>query len=60
MTHLTVVRAPQSNLMIRKEFSGEKLHTDIPREITLSPELWPELDAFCNIKWNDLERKLCK
>ncbi len=60
MTNLTVVRAPQSKLIIHQEFSGERLHTDIPREITLSPEYWPEFDAFCNIKWNDLERKLCK
>jgi hypothetical protein len=60
MTNLSVVRAPQSKLMIRQEFSGERLQADNPREITLSPEYWPELNAFCNIKWNDLERKLCK
>lgn len=60
MTDLIVVRAPQSKLMIRQEFSGQRLHTAIPQEITLSPEHWPEFDAFCNIKWNDIERKLCK
>ena len=60
MSNLTVVRAPQSKLMIRQEFSGDALHTDNLREITLSPEYWPELNAFCNIKWNDLECKLCK
>lgn len=60
MTNLAVIRAPKSKLMIRQEFSGERLHTDIPKEITLSPEHWLEFDAFCKIKWNDLERKLCK
>lgn len=60
MTNLTVVCAPHSKLIISKEFSGERLLTDNPREITLSPEYWPELDEFCNIKWNDLEQKLCK
>lgn len=60
MTDLTVIRVPNSKLMIRQEFSGVRLNTGIPREITLSPEYWPEFDEFCNIKWNDLERKLCK
>jgi hypothetical protein len=59
-TDLTVIRAPKSKLMICQEFSGVRLHTDFPREITLSPENWPDPNAFYRIKWDDLEQKLCK
>jgi hypothetical protein len=29
-----------------------------PRELLIGPESWPESEAYCEIPWDDLERRL--
>lgn len=53
---LTMVRAPLSQLVIGKSFSGDVL--DASEIIDLTADKWPEDDDFCDIPWAELETRL--
>lgn len=57
-TALTVVRAPRSGLVLDTAFTGEALASGDAIELTASPDDWPQADAYSEIPWNDLERRL--
>lgn len=55
-TDLLMVRAPNTNFVIRKEFSGAPLDPGELHNIDDAPEKWPEDESLSNIPWDDLER----
>lgn len=58
MSNLLIVRAPQSEFVINKKFSGTILEAGEPYDMTIGPDSWPEDEAYCRIKWDDLEKRL--
>ena len=59
-TELRIIRAPRTQYVIGKQFSGAALDAGAPRELTLAPESWPESETFCKIRWDDLEGRLSR
>lgn len=57
-SELLVVRAPNTRIVLRQEFSGHPLDAGAPVELTIRPEKWPEPDEYCSLKWSELERRL--
>jgi hypothetical protein len=57
---LLIIRAPRTEYVLSKQFSGEVLDAGDPHELSLAPELWPESETFCKFRWDDLEDRLCK
>lgn len=57
---LLIIRAPKTKYVLSKQFSGAVLDAGDPRELSLSPELWPESETFCKFRWDDLEDRLSK
>ena len=55
---LIMVKAPRSDWVISKNFSGEMLEAGDPIELVLSPKEWPESERYCDIPWVELEAKL--
>lgn len=58
LTKLLMVRAPQSRVVINQEFSGSLLNPGDPQDLAAPPELWPDSESYCNIPWDDLEKRL--
>lgn len=56
--HLTVVRAPQSGLVVGKSFSGDALKVAEVIDLVAPPDQWPEDADFCDIPWAELEARL--
>lgn len=59
-TRLTMVRAPETRLVIDKTFSGDSLDAGDPLDLLASPNDWPEDDEFCDIPWDNLEATFCR
>ncbi|MDH5556054.1 MAG: hypothetical protein OEZ03_01820 [Alphaproteobacteria bacterium] len=57
---LTIVRAPETRLVIDRTFSGEPLDAGKPLDLLAPPSKWPEDDEICNIPWDDLEAAFCR
>jgi len=57
-TGLRIIRAPQSEIIIAKKFSGTILDAGEPNDMTVGPDSWPEDEAYCKIPWDDLEKRL--
>jgi len=55
---LIMVKAPKSDWVISKNFSGEVLEAGDPIELVLSPKEWPESERYCKIPWAELDAKL--
>lgn len=54
---LIMVKAPRSDWVISKSFSGEVLEAGNPIELVLSPKEWPESERYCDIPWAELEAR---
>lgn len=54
---LMMVKAPRSDWVISKNFSGEVLDAGGAVELVLSPKNWPESERYCTIPWADLDAK---
>jgi len=52
---LNVVRAPSSNFVIKRDFSGSPIQFGEPIDMIVQPELWPESESWCSIPWDELE-----
>jgi len=59
-TKLLLVRAPKSDLVISREYSGAKLDVGEPQALSIPPQSWPEDETFCKFGWNELEVRLTK
>jgi len=59
-TKLRLVRAPRSDMVISKEFSGASLDAGDPSELSIPARSWPEDETFCKFGWNELEVRLTK
>lgn len=59
-SQLRIVRAPLTRFAIAKTVAGEPLAADIVGELTVPPEQWPEPDEFCDIPWQEVERRLSR
>jgi hypothetical protein len=57
-SELTIVRAPNSGIVLDTAFASEPLDAGAPLELEAPPRDWPEADAYSAIPWNDLERRL--
>lgn len=57
-TSLIMVKAPQSDWVISKHFSGEVLQAGDPADLDLDPKDWPESESYCHIPWAELEARL--
>lgn len=57
---LTMVRAPASGLVIAKNFAGEALNAGEPLDLMAPPEKWPDDEALCAVRWQNLEAALCR
>lgn len=55
---LVMVRAPSTGFVIEKVFSGAPLSLPNPIQLVAPPNQWPENEAFTDIPWDDLERRL--
>jgi hypothetical protein len=55
MSSLIMVKAPQSDWVINKNFSGEVMEAGDPTELVLSPKNWPESERYCTIPWAELD-----
>ena len=54
---LTLARAPATKFVLDKRFSGETIKASSPIELSVPPREWPDNEAFCDVPWNDLERR---
>jgi hypothetical protein len=57
-SELLIVRAPKTGFVISKQFPGASLDVGDPHELVIEPKLWPETEAYCDIPWDELERRL--
>jgi hypothetical protein len=57
-SHLVVVRAPTSGVVLNSESSGNELVVADPIELGVPPEEWPEDETLCAIPWEQLEHRL--
>jgi hypothetical protein len=55
---LTLTRAPATRFVLDKRFNGQPIETPPPIELSAPPHEWPENEAFCDVPWDDLERRL--
>lgn len=58
MSHLVLVRAPQTRIVVGSTFSGFPLESGDPIDLVLAPEEWPESESYCAIPWFELESRL--
>ena len=56
--NLLIVRAPKTGYVISEQFSGVSLDAGDPLKLTIAPQLWPQSEAYCDIPWNELEKRL--
>ena len=56
-TELLVVRAPETDIVIRKVFSGTLLNVGDPLEAT-DPMAWPDSEGYWDVPWNELDTRL--
>lgn len=54
---LSIVQAPNSGVVISKQFSGTPLNAGELFELSVDSELWPEPDTYCDIPWDALEER---
>lgn len=59
-TELVINRAPKTNWVVSKNFSGVMLEAGEPQVLAISPEAWPESESFCKFRWDQLEELLSK
>jgi hypothetical protein len=57
-SHLMIVRAPNSGIVLNSQFSGSELTVDEPVELGVAPPEWPEDQQLCAIPWEQLEERL--
>jgi hypothetical protein len=57
---LRVVRAPKSGVIVGKSLTGDLLDPGDPLELSIPPKDWPAPDAYCDLPWSDLERRLSR
>lgn len=57
---LVIGRAPITNWALSQKFFGAALDAGEPLEMSVPPERWPESEAFCKFRWDDLDKKLSK
>jgi hypothetical protein len=57
---LLIVQAPQTRLVISRQFSGAALDAGEPLEISVEPQAWPEPETYCKYRWEELEKRLSK
>ena len=55
---LTIVRTPDSDMVISTEFVGEDFTFSETTELGAPPDQWPESEKFYDMKWDDLDRAL--
>jgi len=58
MTNLLMVRAPRTQWVLDKRFSGRPLDCGPPLPLTLDPRFWPESEEYCEIPWGELRARL--
>lgn len=54
---LRLVRAPASRYVLATTFEGDELERGEPVELCAPPDEWPEDSEFCNVPWDELERR---
>ncbi len=59
-TELLIVRAPKSELVISRQFSGTPLDAGEINDLLVGPKSWPEDEEYCKIPWDELEMRLTK
>jgi len=57
-SHLVIVRAPKSRIVLGSQFSGSELAVARPIELGVPPKEWPEDEQLCAIPWEQLEQRL--
>lgn len=57
-TNLLMVRAPKTGYVISQRISGAPLDAGAPLELATAPQLWPESETYCDIPWDELEKRL--
>ena len=55
---LTIVRTPESDIVISTDFVGEGFAFSETTELGASPDKWPESGKFYDVSWADLDRAL--
>jgi len=55
---LNIVRAPMTNYFITQKFSGEVINIEKTFELLAPLDQWPEQESWCDIPWNELEKRL--
>ena len=57
-SHLVIVRAPNSGVVLDSQSSGSELVVAEPIELGVPPKEWPEDEKLCAIPWEQLEQRL--
>jgi hypothetical protein len=55
-----LVRAPSSEIVLSQNFSGAEVEVGAPIELSVGPSKWPEWDCYCEVKWEQLEKRFGK
>jgi len=51
---ITITSAPTSNYLFEHQFQGELVKDIVQYDLTVSPERWPEPNAWIDVKWSEL------
>ena len=57
-SQLVIVRAPRTRFVLNTVFSGTPLEAGKPVLLAIDPEKWPEAEEYCDIPWEELDRRL--
>jgi len=58
LSRLILVRAPSTKFVLDSRFSGAPIEVPAPVELAVPPSRWPDDEKFCDIPWEELERRL--